>query len=61
MSAAVVGSTDAKTLQGFVGDHGLLRALPSTRMTTRAIRSMPFDHKTVKHSVSEYVNGMAPH
>lgn len=57
VSAKVVTRTDAKTLQGFVlgqiepgaavytDEHGSYRGLPN--------------HSTVKHSVGEYVDGMA--
>ena len=58
VSAAVVGNTDAKTLQGFVGE----RAAKGARVFTDdhgSYEGMPFEHETVKHSISEYVNGMA--
>ena len=58
VSAAVVDGTDAKTLQGFVGEN----AAPGATVYTDdhgGYQGMPFDHETVKHSVSEYVNGMA--
>ncbi len=58
VSAAVVGNTDAKTLQGFVGE----RAVKGSTVFTDdhgGYQGMPFEHKTVKHSVGEYVNGMA--
>ena len=58
VSAAVVGNTDAKTLQGFVGD----RTAEGARVYTDdhgGYQGMPFEHETVKHSISEYVNGMA--
>ena len=58
VSATVVGNTDAKTLQGFVGERTPM-ARPSTPTITADIQGMPFEHETVKHSVSEYVNGMA--
>ena len=57
VSAKVIGSTDQPTLQGFVAskvkpgakvytdDHGGYSGLPN--------------HETVRHSVAEYVNGMA--
>ena len=57
MSAAVVENVDQPTLQGFVAenvepgakvytdDHGGYKGLPN--------------HETVRHSVKEYVNGMA--
>ena len=58
VSATVVGNTDAKTLQGFVADH----AAPGATVYTddhKGYQGMPFEHETVKHSISEYVNGMA--
>ena len=58
MSATVVGNTDAKTLQGFVGDHAAKGATVYTD-DHGGYQGMPFEHETVKHSVSEYVNGMA--
>ena len=58
VSAAVVGNTDAKTLQGFVGDHAAKGATVYTD-DHGGYQGMPFEHETVKHSVSEYVNGMA--
>ena len=58
VSAAVVGNTDAKTLQGFVGDHAAEGATVYTD-DHGGYQGMPFEHETVKHSISEYVNGMA--
>ena len=58
MSAAVVGNTDAKTLQGFVGDRTAKGATVYTD-DHGGYQGMPFEHETVKHSISEYVNGMA--
>ena len=58
VSAAVVGNTDAKTLQGFVGDHAAEGATIYTD-DHGGYQGMPFEHETVKHSISEYVNGMA--
>ena len=58
VSAAVVSNTDAKTLQGFVGDC----TAEGARVYTDdhgGYQGMPFEHETVKHSISEYVNGMA--
>ena len=56
--AEMVPGTDAKTLQGFVGDH----AAPGATVYTDdhgGYHGMPFDHETVRHSVGEYVDGMA--
>ena len=58
VSAAVVGGTDAKTLQGFVGDRTTDGATVYTD-DHGGYEGMPFEHETVKHSISEYVNGMA--
>ena len=58
VSAAVVGNTDAKTLQGFVADHAAKGATVYTD-DHGGYQGMPFEHETVKHSISEYVNGMA--
>ena len=58
VSAAVVGNTDAKTLQGFVGDYAAKGATVYTD-DHGGYQGMPFEHETVKHSISEYVNGMA--
>ena len=54
----MVKGTDAKTLQGFVGE---LAAKGATVYTDDhgGYHGMPFEHETVKHSISEYVNGMA--
>ena len=58
VSATVVGNTDAKTLQGFVGDHAAKGATVYTD-DHGGYHGMSFEHETVKHSISEYVNGMA--
>ena len=58
VSAAVVDNTDAKTLQGFVGDHAAEGATVYTD-DHGGYAGMPFDHDTVKHSVSEYVRDQA--
>ena len=58
VSARVIRSTDAATLQGFVAEH----TEPDTVVCTddaAAYDGIPNPHETVKHSVSEYVNGMA--
>ena len=54
--AKVVQRTDAETLQGFVTEH---TAADTTVYTddTAAYKGIPFDHETVKHSLSEYVRG----
>ncbi len=56
--AKVVSSTCKDTLQGFVDDM----TDPDTVVYTddaQAYQGIPNPHETVKHSVSEYVNGMA--
>ena len=56
VAAQVVQATDQETLQGFVEDH----AAPGATVYTDdalAYESMPFNHSTVKHSLSEYVKG----
>ena len=58
VSAAVVGNTDAKTLQSFVGERAAKGATVYTD-DHGGYQGMAFEHETVKHSVSEYVNGMA--
>ena len=57
VAARVVENTDRKTLQGFVVEH----TRPGSKVYTDehgAYRGLP-NHETVKHSVSEYVNGQA--
>lgn len=54
--AKVVEKTDAETLQGFIVDT----TDAFTKVYTdnaKAYQSLPFDHETVKHSLSEYVRG----
>ena len=58
VSAAVVEGTDAETLQEFVKDHAEEGATVYTD-DHGSYHGMPFDHETVKHSVSQYVNGQA--
>ena len=58
VSARVVESTDKPTLQGFVGEHTAPGATVYTDEAA-AYEGMPFDHEAVKHSVAEYVRGMA--
>ena len=58
MSAAVVGNTDAKTLQSFVGSHAAKGATVYTD-DHGGYQGSPFKHETVRHSVGEYVDGMA--
>ena len=57
--AEIVEQTDGETLQDFVREN----AEPGATLYTdeaKAYKGMPeFDHEAVKHSVSEYVDGMA--
>ena len=56
--AMVVKATDAQTLQGFVVATALAGATVYTD-DAAAYKGMPFDHASVRHSVGEYVDGMA--
>ena len=56
--AKVVKSTDKATLQGFVVDHTAPGATVYTDEAS-AYEGLPFPHESVKHSVSEFVRGMA--
>ena len=58
IKAKVVKATDAKTLQGFVIATALAGATVYTD-DAAAYKGMPFDHASVRHSVGEYVSGMA--
>ena len=56
VAAKVIERTDGQTLQSFVRDH----AAPGATVYSddaSAYESIPFDHATVKHSLSEYVDG----
>ena len=57
VSAAVVGATDAETLQGFVVSRVAEDATVYTD-ENRAYRGLPHKHETVNHSVGEYVDEM---
>ena len=56
--AKVVERTDKPTLQGFVIEHTAPGATVYTDEAS-AYEGLPFNHEAVKHSVSEYVRGMA--
>ena len=56
--AKVVESTDKPTLQGFVVEHTVPEAIVYSDDAS-AYSGLPREHETVKHSVSEYVRGMA--
>ena len=58
IASQVVEHTDAPTLQGFVERNTVPAATVYTD-DARAYRGMPRHHEAVKHSVSEYVRGMA--
>ena len=56
--AKVVEATDKATLQGFVVENTAPGATVYTDEAS-AYEGLPFPHESVKHSVSEYVRGMA--
>ena len=56
--AKVVERTDAVTLQGFIVEHADAFATIYTD-ESKSYASLPFDHDSVKHSVSEFVKGQA--
>ena len=56
VSANVVPDTRKNTLHGFVDEHAAPGATVYTDEAT-AYESLPFNHSSVKHSISEYVNG----
>ena len=58
ITSEVIESTDAPTLQGFVERNTEPTATVYTD-DARAYKGIPREHETVKHSVSEYVRGMA--
>ncbi len=58
VTARVVDETDAQTLRGFVCDYAAEGATVYTDEHGE-YQGMPFEHETVKHSVGEYVSGMA--
>ena len=58
VSAKVVKRTDADTLQLFVRERVALGATVYTD-DAKAYRGLAYLHRTVRHSVGEYVNGMA--
>jgi len=58
VAAKVVRSTDAATLQGFVAENADPEAVVFTD-DAAAYQGIPNPHETVKHSVSQYVRGMA--
>lgn len=57
--AKVVEHTDSQTLQGFVEDNVEQGATVYTDEATAYLGMVDFEHKSVKHSVGEFVKGMA--
>ncbi len=57
VSAQAVDNTSTETLQSFVVRHVEGTATVYTDEAT-AYTGLPFDHKSVKHSVSEFVRGI---
>ena len=58
VTAETISGTDAWTLQEFVVDH----TMPKSKVYTDEHKSyvgIPFEHKAVKHSVGQYVDGKA--
>ncbi len=58
VAAKAVPATDKQTLQGFLKDHADRQARVYTDAAS-ASETLPFEHESVKHSVSEYVRGQA--
>ena len=58
VKAKVVENTDSNTLQQFVIETAATGATVYTD-DAAAYKGMPFDHMSVRHSVGEFVNGMA--
>ena len=58
VAAKVAESTDKSTLQGFVVEHAAPGATVYSDEAS-AYEGLPFEHESVKHSVAEYVRGMA--
>ncbi len=56
VSAKVVPNTSKETLHGFVDEHADPLASVYTDEAT-VYESLPFNHSSVKHSISEYVKG----
>ena len=56
VAAKVVERIDSATLHGFGIDHTAAGATVYSD-DDRAYESLPFDHESVKHSLSEYVKG----
>ena len=57
--AKVVERTDSATLQGFVEDNVEQGSTVYTDEATAYLGMVDFEHKSVKHSVGEFVKGMA--
>ena len=61
MRAEVAATTDTATLQGFVARHARPGATVYTDEAAayQGLSDLRYRHESVRHSVSEYVNGMA--
>ena len=59
VAARVVDSTDGETLRGFVGQHVAGDDVQVYTDGTSPYKGLPNPHETVKHSVGEYVRGLA--
>ena len=58
VSARPISNTDGKTMKGFVASHADEDATVYTD-EHHGYSGLPYQHETVKHSVSEYVRGQA--
>ena len=58
VNAKVIADTGAKTLQGFVANNASVNATVFTD-DAAAYEGIPNPHESVKHSISEFVTGMA--
>ena len=58
VNARVVHATDSETLQGFVAENAKVGATVYTDDHS-SYETLPFHHKSVKHSIGEYVSGQA--
>ena len=56
--AKVIEHTDSEILHGFVAEHAASDATIYTD-DAKAYNGLPYDHESVRHSVGEYVKGMA--
>jgi transposase-like protein len=56
VSPSVVGDTKSRTLQDFVADNAAKNATVYAD-DAAACHDLPFNHKVVKHSIKQYVDG----